>query len=134
MYAVIQWINDSYVVAITNENGSLKLFDKLAEADSYANEIEPNDSVRVISIESVREYILFHLHISKTSFLYSLILSRVCLNCSMVISFFKTISITFTLSSLGFRNRLYKCSFCFNRLLLKFSISALNFRLSSMER
>jgi len=55
MYAVIQWINDSYVVAITNENGSLKLFDKLAEADSYANEIEPNDSVRVISIESVRE-------------------------------------------------------------------------------
>jgi len=55
MYAVIQWVNDNYVVAITKENGSLKLFDRLAEADSYANEIEPNDSVRVISVEGVME-------------------------------------------------------------------------------
>lgn len=55
MYAIIQWINDNYVVPIVNENGSLKLFDRLVEADGYANEIEPNDSVRVISIESVRE-------------------------------------------------------------------------------
>ena len=55
MYAILQWINDNYVVAITNENGSLKLFDKLAEADRYAEQIEPNDSVRVISIEGVSE-------------------------------------------------------------------------------
>jgi len=55
MYAILQWINDNYVVPIVNENGSLKLFEKLEEADRYANEIEPNDSVRVISIEGVKE-------------------------------------------------------------------------------
>lgn len=55
MYAIIQWINAEYVVAVQNENGSMKLFDKLVDADSYANQIEPNDSVRVISIEGVRE-------------------------------------------------------------------------------
>lgn len=55
MYAILQWINDSYVVAVQNENGSMKLFEKLMDADSYANHIEPNDIVRVISIEGVKE-------------------------------------------------------------------------------
>ena len=56
MYAIIQWMdNDNYVTFVQNENGSIKLFETLKEADAYANEIEPNDSVRVISIESVRE-------------------------------------------------------------------------------
>lgn len=56
MYAIIQWMdNDNYVVPILNDEGSLKLFDKIEEADEYASQIEPNDSVRVISIEGVRE-------------------------------------------------------------------------------
>ena len=55
MYAIMQWINDNYVTPIVNEDGSLKLFDTDIEADRYAEQIEPNDSVRVISIEGVRE-------------------------------------------------------------------------------
>ena len=55
MYAILQWINDSYVVAVSNEDGSLKLFEKLTEADSYANQLKTNDNVRVISIEGVKE-------------------------------------------------------------------------------
>lgn len=55
MYAIIRWVTDDYIVPIVNENGSLKLFGKLKEADRYAEQIEPNDSVRVISIEGVRE-------------------------------------------------------------------------------
>ncbi len=56
MYGIIQWLdNNNFLTFIQNENGSVKIFDKLEEADKYANEIEPNDSVRVVSLESVNE-------------------------------------------------------------------------------
>lgn len=56
MYAILRWIRDDYVVAILNSDGSLKLFDKLIEADAYAKEIDPDrterrDDTRIISIE-----------------------------------------------------------------------------------
>jgi len=49
MYAIIYWANDSTVFPVLNEDGTLKLFNSLREADDYANELEPNDYYRVIS-------------------------------------------------------------------------------------
>jgi len=55
MYAIIYWADDSTVFPVLNKNGTLKLFNSLGEADNYANELEPNDYYRVISIERVKE-------------------------------------------------------------------------------
>ena len=55
MYIIIYWVNDSTVFPVLNEDGTLKLFNSLREADNYANELEPNDYYRVISIEGVEE-------------------------------------------------------------------------------
>jgi len=55
MYAIIYWADDSTVFPVLNEDGTLKLFNSLGEADDYANELEPNDYYRVISIEGVEE-------------------------------------------------------------------------------
>ncbi len=51
MYAIIYWDTDSTVFPVLNEDGTLKLFNSLREADDYANGLEPNDYYRVISIE-----------------------------------------------------------------------------------
>ena len=56
MYAILYWMmEDEYCTFIHNEDGSVRLFESIREADMYAEKIEPNDSVRVISIEGVRE-------------------------------------------------------------------------------
>jgi len=55
MYAIIYWTDDSTVFPVLNEDGTLKLFNSLGEADDYAHELEPNDYYRVISIEGVKE-------------------------------------------------------------------------------
>jgi len=55
MYAIIYLDTDSTVFPVLNEDGTLKLFNSLREADDYANGLEPNDYYRVISIEGVKE-------------------------------------------------------------------------------
>ena len=62
MYAVIYWTDDSTVYPLTNEDGTLTLFDNIQEADNGAEKIEldmnlePCESVRVISIDGVDDY------------------------------------------------------------------------------
>ena len=53
MYMILNWVNDDYVTAITNINGSIRLFEKLTEADGYADGQGNKDNLRVISIEGV---------------------------------------------------------------------------------
>jgi len=55
MYAVIYWEDDDTVFPVVNKDGTLRLFCSVKEADEYANQLEPNDCYRVISIEGVRE-------------------------------------------------------------------------------
>lgn len=50
MYAIIYWRGEDKVYAYNKKDGSLKLFDKLSEADLEANKIKDS---RVISIEGV---------------------------------------------------------------------------------
>lgn len=61
MYAVLWWkdddgLADSYLTFIKNENGSIRLFETLDEADEFVNKHELTDDLRVISIEGVRYY------------------------------------------------------------------------------
>lgn len=57
MYAIIEFRKDKFgndaVFPILNGGGSLKLFDKLSEADDEANNYANTDDFRVISIQSV---------------------------------------------------------------------------------
>jgi len=55
MYAVIFCVDDDTVYPEVNKDRTLKLFNSLKEADDYADELEPNDCYRVISIEGVKE-------------------------------------------------------------------------------
>ena len=69
MYAVIFWVNDMEVFPFLAEDGQLKLFDRLEEADKCADRIEKGEislishspdkdetvECRVISIEGVKE-------------------------------------------------------------------------------
>jgi hypothetical protein len=70
MYAILQWIKEGepgeedYVTPIVNENGSIKLFVTVEEADAFADAIakkamdpegKRNEGLRVISIEGVPE-------------------------------------------------------------------------------
>ncbi|MEM3207298.1 MAG: hypothetical protein QXQ87_04615 [Halobacteria archaeon] len=56
MYGVIAWINgDDYVTFIHNEDGSVKVFSTLEEADSYANRLDGGgENLRVASLEGVQ--------------------------------------------------------------------------------
>lgn len=54
MYMILVWEND-YLDCLRNKDKSIKLFEKLKEADDYANTMEDPDNVRVISIEGVKE-------------------------------------------------------------------------------
>lgn len=54
MYAILWWTKEDYVTCISNEDGSVKLFETIREADKYANELANTDDVRVISIEGLR--------------------------------------------------------------------------------
>jgi hypothetical protein len=56
MYIILWWQQeDNYLTAVHNEDGSIKLFSTLDEADKYAND-RPVDSadMRVVSIEGVQ--------------------------------------------------------------------------------
>jgi len=55
MYAIIYWQDDSTVYPVLNKDGTLRIFETLKEADEYANNLEPNDYYRVISIDGVDE-------------------------------------------------------------------------------
>ncbi len=60
MYAVIYWMGDEVYPSL-NDDGQIKLFDKISEADDWADSVEnaklENDEVeaRVISIEAAKE-------------------------------------------------------------------------------
>jgi hypothetical protein len=54
MYAIIFWYHD-YLGFIQNEDGSIKIFETLEEADEYANS-KPNwEDLKVVSLEGVKE-------------------------------------------------------------------------------
>lgn len=53
MYMILWWVNDDFVKTITNEDGSVRLFATLKEADAFANKHAFKDDLRVISIEGV---------------------------------------------------------------------------------
>ena len=56
MFGVIKWVDDdNLVIPLTNEDGGVRLFESLAEADDYANERRDSDRLRVVSLEGVHE-------------------------------------------------------------------------------
>ena len=66
MYMVIYWVGDDAVYPLLNSDSTIKLFEKIGEADDKADEIENepelvasvDDEVeaRVISIEAAKDY------------------------------------------------------------------------------
>ena len=67
MYAVIYWVGDDEVYPCLTEDGQIKLFDKISEADDYADQIDNRQEddgkkfeekldARVISIEAAKDY------------------------------------------------------------------------------
>ena len=53
MYAIIFW-HDDYLGFIQNENGSIKLFDSVSEADAHANKrTDTTEVLRVVSLEAI---------------------------------------------------------------------------------
>lgn len=56
MYMILWWFNDDdYLSCVKNKDDSIKLFETLKEADEYAGKHRDSDSMRVISIEAVKE-------------------------------------------------------------------------------
>lgn len=55
MYMILFWVDDSYLSCIKNSNGSIRLFESIKEADDWANYSKAGESLRVISIEGVKE-------------------------------------------------------------------------------
>jgi len=55
MYMILKWEAGDYLTCIKNEDGSIKLFWTLEEADDFANKREDSDDLRVISIEGMKE-------------------------------------------------------------------------------
>ena len=56
MYMILWWLDeDNYMSCVHNEDGSIRLWDTLAEADAYANEHRASESMRVISIEAAEQ-------------------------------------------------------------------------------
>jgi hypothetical protein len=55
MYIILWWKDDDqFLTCVKNDNGGIKLFTRLEEADKYANEQKESDSMRVVSIEGVK--------------------------------------------------------------------------------
>jgi len=54
MYAILWWVSEDFLKVIENEDGSLRLFATLEEADAFANKHIYKDDLRVISIEGVK--------------------------------------------------------------------------------
>lgn len=56
MYMILWWVNmDNYLGYVANVDGSIKLFQTLKGADTFANKHPNRDEMRVISIEGVKE-------------------------------------------------------------------------------
>ena len=56
MYMILWWVNgDEYLSCVKNKDDSIKLFETLKEADEYANKHKESDSMKIISIEAVKE-------------------------------------------------------------------------------
>ena len=59
MYGLLLFIDDGekeYITFIHNEDGSIKTFETLNEADAYADSLDPDcECIRVISLEGVYE-------------------------------------------------------------------------------
>ena len=58
MYACIFWVSedDSYITFAHNENGSMKIFKTIEQADTYANKLDPNgENIRVVSINGIMD-------------------------------------------------------------------------------
>ena len=57
MYAIIYWRKEDEVFPVLTEDGQIKVFDRLTEADTEANKVEKTygTEARVISCEGVRE-------------------------------------------------------------------------------
>jgi len=66
MYMILKWgkktegvgkvfYDADYLDCIKNEDGSIRLFAFLGEADNFANKREDSDDLRVISIEGLQE-------------------------------------------------------------------------------
>jgi hypothetical protein len=54
MYVIIYWKNDNYIDFVKNEDGSIKIFGSLKEANRYANEYEYKiGEARVVSLKGV---------------------------------------------------------------------------------
>jgi hypothetical protein len=56
MFAIIYWSknDENYIDFVKNEDGSIKVFESLREADRYANEYEYKiGEARVVSLEEV---------------------------------------------------------------------------------
>jgi len=56
MYAIIYFTDDDKIFPIVNSDGGIKIFNTFEEARKEAKEIEPNDYVRIISLEEVDDY------------------------------------------------------------------------------
>ena len=51
MYAILLWVTDDYVTYVHNDNGSIKLFETVNEADSYASQVdEEGEDAKVVSL------------------------------------------------------------------------------------
>ncbi len=61
MYAVIYWVGDDMVFPYLTDDGQIKLFDKISEADNCADLLDDEQklgedlSARVISIEAAKD-------------------------------------------------------------------------------
>ena len=55
MYAIIYWVGEDEIYPVLNRDKTLRLFDKLEEADKYADSLERAEDVRVITIDRIQE-------------------------------------------------------------------------------
>ena len=56
MYIIIMWSEKGSIIdAVKNNDGSIRLFETIGEADNYANQMSNSDDARVISIEAIEE-------------------------------------------------------------------------------
>lgn len=56
MYIILWWKDaDNYLDVIKNDDGSIKLFETLGQADDFADNHKHSVDLRVISIEGVKE-------------------------------------------------------------------------------
>lgn len=56
MFIILWWKDDDdYLTAVTNDDGSIRVFETLKEADNFANSHWESNNMRVISMEGVDE-------------------------------------------------------------------------------